>query len=123
MIWIRDYVKKFELRGSESQIKWAQALRARRVEAIIKIGKKEIARVIAPRLSPEVLKSIGCQTPLEASQLMSAIIINMLSESSCAWWIKTRDMPPLEGLSDACDDVVERFKIEKPWNRGVYAHD
>ena len=107
---IRFQVEKHKITGLPNQVKWANAIRKKRVELIEKNGIRVLGLAIRPHVTEEMLQSVRANTVANCTKLSMDVAVEMCAVKDPKWWIENRELHAYHNVSEAVKSVIKRRK-------------
>jgi len=101
--------------GTESQLKWARQIRAKKAKELQDLSIRLIMLAIRPHLKEGDLESIHCIDRRNILRLVHTVAVHSLSNPSAPWWIAHRDEPACKWLPNSYKLCLEHFQTTQPF--------
>lgn len=105
-------ISKVQLEGTSPQVKWAAALRAKRVKELEEMGWKNVGMKFKDVMPISVLNKTGITTPERIHTYIKEIMFRAISETSSLWWIENRSKPTLDLVFEAHNKLINQITPE-----------
>ena len=112
---LSSWAQKIRLVGSDPQVKWATALRKKRLDQFSKISIRHLALAVKPMVSERQLADMRIKTQQHLIQFLFAVAKHSVSCPDAAWWIKHRDDDWTKQLQLSVDACQSHFTQTKPF--------